>query len=82
MQKFPESALLRYSGAIIAIFLSTAVRLVLDPFLGNLFPVATHFLAVLVVAGYAGRGPALLATGLGSTHIGILYCSAPPDPVG
>jgi PAS domain S-box-containing protein len=76
MQKFPESALLRYSGAIIAIFLSTAVRLMLDPFLGNLFPVATHFLAVLVVAGYAGRGPALLATGLGA--LTSAYFIVPP----
>jgi Domain of unknown function (DUF4118) len=76
MQKFPESAVCRYSGAIIAIVLSTAVRLVLDPFLGNPFPVATHFLAVLVVAGYAGRGSALLATGL--CTITSAYFIVPP----
>ena len=61
-----RSTLLRYGGAALAVLLATAARLALDPILGDLFPFATLFLAVLVVAGYAGRGPALLATGLGA----------------
>ena len=59
-------SLLRYGGAIVAIILATTTRLALDPVLDDLFPFATLFLSVLVVAGYGGRGPALLATGLGA----------------
>ena len=66
MQNSSRSALLRYGGAVVAVFLATLARLALDPALGDLFPFATMFLAVLIVAGYAGRGPALLTTGLGA----------------
>jgi hypothetical protein len=61
-----RSTLLRYGGAGFAVLLATAARLALDPVLGDLFPFATLFFAVLLVAGYGGRGPALLATGLGA----------------
>ena len=58
--------MLRYGSAVIGVALATVARLALDPVLGDLFPFATLFFAVLVVAGYAGRGPALLATVLGA----------------
>ncbi|QDV36879.1 Sensor protein FixL [Tautonia plasticadhaerens] len=57
---------LRYGGAALAVLIATIARLVLDPALGDLFPFATLFIAVLVVARYGGRGPALLATALGA----------------
>ncbi|WP_435008958.1 hybrid sensor histidine kinase/response regulator [Tundrisphaera lichenicola] len=66
MTNTSSSTLARYGGALLAVILATAVRLVLDPVLGDLFPFATMFLAVLVVAAYAGRGPALLTVGLGA----------------
>ena len=66
MTDLARSTLLRYGGAALAVLLATAARLALDPILGDLFPFATLFLAVLVVAGYGGLGPALLATGLGA----------------
>jgi len=66
MQSPSRAALLRHGGALAAVILATAARLALDPVLGDLFPLATLFLAVLVVAWYAGGGPALLATVLGA----------------
>lgn len=66
MQSPPRSTLLRYGGALVAVVLAALVRPALDPVLGKLFPFATLFFAVLVVAGYAGRGPALVATAFGA----------------
>src|SRR4051812_20186836 len=66
MPSLARSSLVRYGIAPIAVILATTSRLVLDPVLGHLFPFAPLSLAILVVAGYAGRGPALLATGLGA----------------
>ncbi len=66
MNRLPRTDVLRYGSALIGVALAVIARLVLDPVLGGLFPFATLFLAVLVVAGYAGRGPALLTTGLGA----------------
>ena len=66
MYRLPRTDVLRYGSAVIGVALATAARLALDPLLGDLFPFATLFLAVLVVAGYGGRGPALLAIGLGA----------------
>ncbi len=61
-----DSRSLRYVLAVAAVVLATAARLALDTLLGESFPFATLFLAILVVAGLGGRGPALLATGLGA----------------
>jgi hypothetical protein len=51
---------------IAAVILATAARLSLDPILGDHFPFAILFMAVLIVAGAGGRGPALLAICLGA----------------
>src|SRR3954454_20745511 len=66
MNRLTRTDVIRYGSAVIGVALATAARLALDPVLGDLFPFATIFLAVLVVAGYGGRGPALLATWLGA----------------
>ena len=66
MKNKSGSAVLRYGVAIVAVILGTAARIVLDPVLVDRLPYATLYLAVLVAAGYAGRGPALLTTGLGA----------------
>ena len=66
MQSPSLPALLRYGAAATVVISAVFVRLALDPVLGDLFPFATLFFAVLIVAGYGGRGPALLATGLGA----------------
>ena len=61
-----RSTPLRYGASLAAVALATAARLLLDPVLGHLYPFTTLFLAVLVVAGYAGRGPGLVTTMLGA----------------
>ena len=61
-----RSTPLRYGAALAAVALATAARRLLDPLLDDLYPFTTLFLAVLVVAGYAGRGPGLAATALGA----------------
>jgi K+-sensing histidine kinase KdpD len=65
MQRFLKSATVGYVAAVVSIIISTVIRLLLDPLIGKRFPAGTHFMAVLVIAAYAGRGPALLATLLG-----------------
>ena len=66
MPGLSRTAVLRYLSATGAVLLATAARLALDPVLGDLYPFITLFPAVMVVAAYAGRGPALVATGLGA----------------
>jgi PAS domain S-box-containing protein len=66
MPDLSRSALGRYGVACAGVALATAVRHALDPVLGDLFPFATLFYAVLVIAWYGGSGPALLATALGA----------------
>jgi PAS domain S-box-containing protein len=53
---------LRYGVAILAVVLATILRLLLDPLLGQHFPFATIFFAILVVAWYGGFGPSLTTT--------------------
>ncbi|MEX1232216.1 MAG: PAS domain S-box protein [Planctomycetaceae bacterium] len=62
MSNGSSSVAVRYGAAILAISLATALRLLLDPLLGNLFPFATLFFAILLVAWQGGFGPALTAT--------------------
>ena len=52
--------------------LATAARLALNPLLGDLFPFAMLFLAVLASAWFGGRGPALAATVLGAASAAFL----------
>ncbi|MEK6289213.1 MAG: PAS domain S-box protein [Acidobacteriota bacterium] len=58
--------LLRYGGAVLAVGLATALRLLLDSALGPSIPFAAYFLAAIVVAAYGGLGPGLLSVGLGA----------------
>lgn len=61
-----DSPFLRYGCAVVGIALATGFRLLLDPFLGDKFPFATIFFAVMVAAWYGGFGPALTAALLGA----------------
>ena len=56
-----SSFLKRYGCAIVSIVLATWLRLLLDPALGEQFPFATLFFAVLLTAWYGGLLPALAA---------------------
>jgi PAS domain S-box-containing protein len=53
--------LLHYGGAAVLTALAVLLRWLLDPLLGDHFPLITLFATVLFVAWYAGRGPALLS---------------------
>jgi K+-sensing histidine kinase KdpD len=58
--------LLRYGCAFVSVALAIWVRLQLDPVLGEHFPFATVWMAVLVSAWYGGFRPALAAVVLGA----------------
>jgi K+-sensing histidine kinase KdpD len=64
MQDFRTSAS-AYAVAVGSVVLGIAVRLLLAPLLGDAFPFATVFLAVMVTAWFGGFRPALLAVALG-----------------
>jgi two-component sensor histidine kinase len=53
----------RYVIALVVVALATLARLALSPFLGEVAPFLTYFLAVLFAAFIGGIGPALLAIG-------------------
>lgn len=55
---------MRYGGAVVAVALATALRLLLNSTLGTRLPLTTYFVAVILVASFAGLGPALLSIAL------------------
>lgn len=71
-----SSVTLRYLWAPISVSLAVWGRLMLDPLLGNQFPYATLFFAVLVTAAYGGFGPAVVAVLLGA--LSSTYFLVPP----
>jgi PAS domain S-box-containing protein len=56
---------LRYGCAAVCVALAIGVRLLLDPLLGDAFPFATLFFAILVTAWFGGFKPAAAAVILG-----------------
>ena len=68
-----RSAWSRYGLAAIVLVAAVALRLALDPWAGGHAPFATLFLGILVVAAFAGRGPALLVTILGAVAGAYLF---------
>jgi PAS domain S-box-containing protein len=61
MSRTTRTTLLQYGGALALTTLAVVLRWLLDPLLGDHFPLITLFATVLFVAWYAGRGPALLS---------------------
>src|SRR5258708_7309140 len=59
--------MLRYGGAVLVVALATALRLLLNPTLGTRLPLTTYFVAVILVASFAGLGPALLSIALSAS---------------
>ena len=69
LRKMPNSQrslTLRYGCAVVSIALATWGRFLLDPILGNQFPYATLFFAVMLTSAYGGTGPAIAAVLLGA----------------
>ena len=76
MRNRTGTMLMRYGCAALSIALATCIRLLLDPVLGNQFPYATFFFAVLLTAWYGGFGPALAAVIFGA--LSSAYFLIPP----
>ncbi len=55
----------RYGTAVVALIVATAVRQLLDPFLGDRAPYGIYILAVIYVAWQAGLGPGLVTVAAG-----------------
>src|SRR5690348_9695233 len=51
-----------YAVAVLAAICATAIQVAMQPMVGDQFPFATLFLAVLVSAGIGGLGPGIVAT--------------------
>jgi PAS domain S-box-containing protein len=66
MRSTTRTTLLHYGGAAALTALAVLLRWLLEPLLGDHFPFVTLFTAVVFVAWYAGRGPALLSLLLGA----------------
>lgn len=64
-----RSAVSRYGAAVIATLAALVIRMALDPVLGEEAPYLPFTLAVIVSSRFGGRGPGLLATGLGLLSI-------------
>src|SRR5262245_44217007 len=66
MSSTTRTTLLHYGGAVVLTALAVVLRWLLDPLLGDHFPLITLFAVVVFVAWYAGRGPALLSLIVGA----------------
>jgi PAS domain S-box-containing protein len=59
----------RYVTTVVAVVCTLAIRLVLDPMLGDRAPYMFFILTIVIVKRLWGRGPALLATALGGISV-------------
>src|SRR5262245_31359198 len=66
MSDTTRTILLHYGGALVLTALAVVLLWLLDPLLGDHFPLITLFAVVVFVAWYGGRGPALLSLILGA----------------
>src|SRR5262245_49622961 len=66
MSSTTRTTLLHYGGAVVLTALAVVLRWLLDPLLGDHFPLITLFAVVVFVAWYAGRGPGLLSLIVGA----------------
>jgi PAS domain S-box-containing protein len=73
MRKLPIAGLKRYSAATAYVALATALRLLLNPLIGDQFPFATLFFAVAASAWYGGFGPAVAAALLGAAASALFF---------
>ncbi|MDQ3651742.1 MAG: DUF4118 domain-containing protein [Acidobacteriota bacterium] len=73
MVEFRGQLFLRYGVAVLAVALAVALRLVLQPLLGEQAPLLLFTLAVIVSAWFGGLGPGLLATALSASIGSYLF---------
>lgn len=76
---FPAAWRIRISPywlAVLTALFGFALRLVIDPWLGDQMPYITFLLAVALAGLFAGLGPALVSTALGAVI--AYFCFVPP----
>jgi len=64
MRVFSLTRTARYGIAVLSVVIAAALRLALDPILGEAPPYLLFFFPVILAAWYGGLGPGLLATAL------------------
>jgi PAS domain S-box-containing protein len=80
MVKRSDSFWARYGIALLSIVVATVLRRLLNPIVGEAYPFATIFLAVVFSAWYGGFGPALMASIAGLIAAAVFL--APSAPAG
>src|SRR5258708_7257107 len=78
MQPNLKPILIRYGSAILAIVAATALRVLLNPALGESYPFPPFFFAVLLTAYFCGLGPAVLAIILSVLSVTVLLLPQHP----
>ena len=76
----------RYGFATLCVVVAALARILLEPVMGDRQPFPTFYVALTLAAGYGGRGPVLLALGLGYLAASWFivtprFALAPEDPV-
>src|SRR6266550_3219211 len=69
-----------YGLALSSVGIALLMRAALHPSLGSALPFATVFVAVTVTAWLGGRGPALVAMGLGYVAGQFFFARSPAEP--
>ncbi|HEX7446078.1 MAG TPA: ATP-binding protein [Pirellulales bacterium] len=69
----PRSASARYGVAVVSLLIAVAVRMALDPVLGDQLPFMTFFVALLFTAWYGGLVPSLISLPIGSVLATYLF---------
>jgi two-component system, chemotaxis family, CheB/CheR fusion protein len=72
--------ILRYATAVAAVIAALAVRYLLDPIFGTELPFLPFYVVVLLVAWFAGTGPALLTLAFGFVTASLFFVNF--DPTG
>src|SRR5215831_3337413 len=64
MPELSPQVIRRYGCTLLSVALVEVLRLIFYPVLGDHYLFFLHFVAIVLVAGYGGFGPSLLALGL------------------
>ncbi len=81
MPKLSLDVFRRYGFAMLAVGLAVALRLVFYPILGDRYPFILFFVAIVLVAGYGGFGPSLLALTLAWLSVVFLFLVPHAGPI-
>ena len=65
----------RYAAAFVAVIIAAVIRLWLDPLFGERSPYITYVVAIIIIAWFAGKGPAILTMICGFLSAFYLFAS-------